>query len=111
MESPYPQNVKCRARKPNFTNDEIDCLLELVTQNRDILLSNDYKSHTMRQKQIVWTQIADDVTLNGDRLCQRDASDVRQKWKDLLVSTFLVCQFPVDQIQGRIYIARGRGDG
>ncbi|XP_072035879.1 uncharacterized protein [Amphiura filiformis] len=83
MESPA-LNARGRARKPNFTNEEIDCLLELVNQSREVLLSNNHKAHGVRTKQVIWQQIAADVTLNGDRLCQRDAIDVRQKWKDLL---------------------------
>ncbi len=78
-------SVKGRARKPNFTNEEIDLLLDLVSGNREALLSNNNKAHGVRTKQVIWQQIAADVTLNST-LCQRDAIDVRQKWKDLLVS-------------------------
>ena len=78
-------NGRGRMRQPNFVNDEVDCLLELIAENKDVILSTSYNAYNTRQKTLTWEEIANHVTDTCGKLWTRDGGTVRQKWKDLLV--------------------------
>uniref|UniRef100_A0A8W8K7K0 Myb/SANT-like DNA-binding domain-containing protein n=1 Tax=Magallana gigas TaxID=29159 RepID=A0A8W8K7K0_MAGGI len=73
------------ARKPNYTNIEIETLIEEVQNNKDILNSAFSNIATNSSKQRIWTSIASKVSAVSG--VERLAEDVKKKWRNISSDT------------------------
>ncbi|KAL2091535.1 hypothetical protein ACEWY4_013798 [Coilia grayii] len=69
------------ARKPNFTSQELNVLVDEVEKRRLVLFSKLKNSVTNVEKKEAWQEVADRVNSVGLGY-RRDGANVRNKWRD-----------------------------
>jgi len=74
-----------RDRKPNFSDEEVKCLLEGITEEKEIIHSRLQTSVTVRKKKEAWGRIVGKVNAGGN--AHRTEEDCRKKWRDLKAAT------------------------
>ena len=67
-------------RKPNYRDEEIVCLIEGISNKKEILMSK-LQSVVTNEKREVWREITANVNSLG--VAQRTEEDLKKKWKDL----------------------------
>ena len=77
-----PQQEKTKARSKNYSQEEINTLVDLVQENKSKLFGSLSASLTFEEKASLWDQIAQDLTSQHGVYRSRD--DVTKKWSDLL---------------------------
>ena len=68
-------------RKPNYRDNEIVCLIEGISNKKDILMTKLQSAVTNKKKREVWREITANVNSLGIAL--RTEEDLKKKWKDL----------------------------
>ncbi|XP_033759085.1 myb/SANT-like DNA-binding domain-containing protein 4 [Pecten maximus] len=73
-------NTTKRARKPNFTQPELEILVDEVSKNRNILMGKFSDTVTNEKKKKIWGHIT--VKINSSSHSSREVDDVKKKWQD-----------------------------
>ena len=74
-----------RARKANFSGDEVDKLVGLVEVNYKTLVSKFCDTATLKSKNDTWAEITRKI--NAISTCLRTTEKVKKKWEDLKSKT------------------------
>jgi len=74
-------DIKKRDRKPNFSDEEIKCLLEGIVEEKAMIHSRLQTSVTVKRKKEAWGRVVARVNAVGKVL--RSEDDCRKKWRDL----------------------------
>ncbi|KAL2079809.1 hypothetical protein ACEWY4_025553 [Coilia grayii] len=72
---------KSMARKPNFTSQELNVLVDEVEKRRLVLFSKLKNSVTNAEKKEAWQEVAEHVNSVGLGY-RRDGANLRNKWRD-----------------------------
>lgn len=71
-----------KKRKANFTDAEIRKLIELFSENKELLTSKLNNTNTNKKKKNKWRAITE--AINNCNGCIRTPDEVKKKWKDML---------------------------
>ncbi|XP_025101525.1 uncharacterized protein LOC112568438 isoform X1 [Pomacea canaliculata] len=74
---------KKRNRKPNFTAQEIACILDVWNANRELLSQKHSNMAVVSEKYKIFQMMADKVNQSSDSNTVRTALEVKKKWKHL----------------------------
>ncbi|XP_046569820.1 t-SNARE domain-containing protein 1-like isoform X2 [Haliotis rubra] len=74
-----------KARKVNWTRNEMDCLVDEVEKHKSILFSSFSSVVTNSKKQQIWKDISNRVSACGSSI--RSSEDVKKKWTTLKSDT------------------------
>ena len=77
-----PQQEKTKARSKNYSQEEINTLVDLVQENKFRLFGSFSESLTFEEKASHWDHIASDLTSQYG--VHRSRDDVTKKWSNLL---------------------------
>lgn len=83
QDSELSDSVKKRERKPNFTEAEVCCMLEMFNANKAVLNSKRVDSATNAYKQRIWQYISDCVNRVPNSCGKRTPADLKKKWTDI----------------------------
>ena len=76
------QQEKTKARSKNYSQEEINTLVDLVHENKSRLFGSSSASLTFEEKASLWNQIASGLTTQHG--VHRSRDDVTKKWSNLL---------------------------
>ena len=76
------QQEKTKARSKNYSQEEINTLVDLMQENKSRLFGSLSASLKYEEKSSIWDQIANDLTTQHD--VHRSRDDVTKKWSNLL---------------------------
>jgi len=71
-----------KARKPDFTDEEIRCLLETIGQEKQYIQCNLQRSLRGRRKQFAWDRVLFQLTSCSSGIV-RNYEEIKMKWKYL----------------------------
>lgn len=71
-----------KARKPDFTDEEIRCLLETIGQEKEYIQCNLQGSLRGRRKQFAWDRVLFQLTSCSSGIV-RNYEEIKMKWKYL----------------------------
>ena len=77
-----PQQEKTKARSKNYSQEEINTLVDLLQENKARLFGSFSASLTFEEKASLWDQIASGLT--SQHGVHRSRDDVTKKWSNLL---------------------------
>ena len=76
------QQEKTKARSKNYSQEEINTLVDMVQENKSRLFGSLSASLTYEEKSSIWDQIANDLTTKHG--VDRSRDDVTKKWSNIL---------------------------
>lgn len=71
-----------KKRKPNFTKEEMNVLLEEVEGSKDVLFSRLTNVLTNKKKQDRWSLIVNKINAVAPNATSRTLKEIKKKWED-----------------------------